>query len=406
MIEDVRRTAANLLSANEPQPGLPDEDKRNYTMTWDLDKKPMLVFWETTKACDLSCKHCRAEAISEPLPGELSHEQGLSLIDQIVQFGKPYPVLIMTGGDVLRRKNLFELIAYARRQGIHLGLSPSATPLLTAEVIDRLQAAGVGTISLSLDGARPETHDQLRGVDGAFARTVQMIRHAVRAGLTVQINSTVMASNLLELPSIFSIIADAGAQIWEVFFLIHTGRGTANPEATAAACESVCHFLYHASHYDLIVRTVEAPFFRRIVTCYNEGTAPPLDALAAELVKDLRERLGPPRQAPTTGTARTRDGRGIVFVSHNGEVTPSGFLPVSVGNVLRTPLKECYQDSELMNCLRNNDKLTGRCGLCTFRDLCGGSRARAFASTGNLMAEDPSCAYDPRLAPDNRDSGA
>jgi radical SAM protein len=364
-------------------------------MTWDFDKKPMLVFWETTKACDLACRHCRAEAISEPMPGELTHQEGLDLIEQITQFGKPYPVLILTGGDVLRRQRLFDLIAHAHQYGMHLGLAPSVTPLLTEAAIDHLYESGVNTISLSLDGAGPETHDQLRGVDGAFARTLAMTRYAAKKGITVQINSTVMASNLLELPSLFSTIHECGASIWEVFFLIQTGRGSETVEATAEECESVCHFLYHASQYNMIVRTVEAPFFRRVVSWYNAGTAPVLDDLASVLVADLRNQMGLPRQVPSTGTARTRDGRGIVFIAHNGEVTPSGFLPVSVGNVRKTPLRDCYQDSALMNCLRNNESLGGRCGLCSFRDACGGSRARAFAATGDVMAQDQSCMYVP-----------
>lgn len=364
-------------------------------MAWDLDKKPILVFWETTKACDLACRHCRAEAISEPLPGELTHAEGIALIDQIAAFGKPYPVLIMTGGDVLRRKGLFELIAHAHKLGIHLGLAPSVTPLLTEEMVSRLWESGVGTVSFSLDGASAKTHDGLRGVDGAFTRTLEMIRCAAAAGMTVQINTTVMAANLLELPAIFSLIRDAGANIWEVFFLVQTGRGTGSNQASAAECESVCHFLYHASRYELIVRTVEGPFFRRVVSWYNSGTAPALDELAKTLVDELQHLCGIPKQETSAQTARTRDGRGIVFIAHNGDVTPSGFLPVSTGNVRSTPLAECYQNSELLVCLRNNDRLLGRCGVCSFKDICGGSRARAFAASGNVMAEDPACAYIP-----------
>ena len=145
----------------------------------------------------------------------------------------------------------------------------------------------------------------------------------------------------------------------------------------------------------MIVRTVEGPFFRRVASSYSEGRADSLDNLTSSLVADLKERMGPPTQAPTTGRARTRDGRGIVFIAHDGDVTPSGFLPVSVGNIRQTPLKNCYQDSSLMNCLRHNDSLGGRCGLCTYRDACGGSRARAFAATGDVMAEDPACTYVP-----------
>lgn len=365
-------------------------------MNWNLDEKPLLVFWETTKACDLACKHCRAEAIKQALPNELSHEQGLRLIDQVVAFGRPYPVLILTGGDVLRRTGIFELISYARQQGIHVAVSPSVTPLLTEDAVDRFAAAGVSAMSLSLDGACAKTHDELRGMAGSFERTLSIAAYAVEAGLNVQINTAVMRSNLLELPSIFQAIHDIKVDVWEVFFLIRVGRGLDHVEPTPEECESVCLFLYEASQYGITVRTVEAPFFRRIVEERGQGGTPADNDLTCYLLKELHERVPGPRQTPHARSANTRDGRGIVFVAHDGEVTPSGFLPVSVGNVQERSLQDCYQNSILMRRLRQSDGLGGRCRRCGFRDICGGSRARAYATTGDIMAEDPACKYQAR----------
>jgi len=363
-------------------------------MGWDLDEKPLLVFWETTRACDLACKHCRAEAIPEPLPGELLHEEGLALIDQIVSFGKPYPILILTGGDVLKRRCLFDLISYARRKEIHVSVAPSVTPLLTEATINRFVAAGVEAMSLSLDVSK-RTHDELRGVDGTFDRTLAMARYAVSTGLTVQINTTVMQNNLLELPALFRAIYDIGVNIWEVFFLIRTGRGSEQAEPTPDECESVCQFLYSASQYGIIARTVEAPFFRRVAAEQSGETPPEINGLASALITDLRNLMGQPTHPPHARSANTRDGRGIVFVAHNGEVTPSGFLPVSVGNVRHCPLMLCYQEAPLMRRLRESEGLGGRCGFCSYREICGGSRARAYATFGEVMAEDPSCAFIP-----------
>jgi radical SAM protein len=367
-------------------------------MSWNLEEKPILVFWETTRACDLACRHCRASAISRALPGELSHQEGLGFLEQVAAFGRPCPVLIMTGGDVLKRQRLWELLQRARELGLTVAVSPSVTPLLNEAVIDRLAAAGVSTMSLSLDGADAEFHDGLRGVPGTFARTLRYAEHAVRAGLRLQINTTVMKDNLRRLPELFSLIHARGAHIWEVFFLIATGRGTQLEAPSAQECEAVCHFLKEASGYGVTLRTVEAPFFRRVVQQSQEGAGPPPGPLAEELLADLRRRLGPPTLRPRHRSAQTRDGKGIVFVDYKGDVSPSGFLPVVEGNVRRTPLADIYRHSPLFRSLRRADSFGGRCGRCPYRDLCGGSRARAYACYGDPLAEDPACAYEPALA--------
>lgn len=362
-------------------------------MSWNFDEKPLLVFWETTRACDLACRHCRASSVTEALPGQLTPTEGLGLIDMVASFGRPSPILILTGGDVLKRADLFDLIAHARDQRIPVSVSPSVTPLLTEEVIDRLAEAGIAAMSLSLDDAIAELHDGLRGVPGTWARTLELGRYTVDGGIRLQINSTVTRSNVERLPALFQLVHEMGADIWEVFFLIQTGRGKQLLEADPETNEAVCHFLYRASFYRVTVRTVEGPFFRRLVAQYEDGSAPEPSALGRRLCRELEERLGPPTHHSRSRSSGTRDGKGIVFVSHDGEVTPSGFLPLSAGNVRERSLADIYQRSDLFTRLRMVGRFGGECGRCDWSDLCGGSRARAQARFGDPLGEDPACMY-------------
>jgi len=369
----------------------------------DYGRRPMLVFWEVTRACNLACAHCRASATANALPGELSHAEGLDLIDQVAGFGRPYPILILTGGDCLLRPDVFELVDHAVERGIPVAMSPSVTPMLTDEAIGAMLTRGVKAVSLSLDGAGPATHDGVRGIPGHFEATVPAIRRLVGAGLHVQINTTVMRANVEELAAVAAVVADAGAHVWEVFFLVHVGRGEATGAIDVDEHEQVCHFLFDASHYPFIVRTVEAPFFRRVVTqrrlggAARSGGAAPSGALYQRLHADLERRLGAPGEQSSAHTAATRDGKGIVFVAHDGQVYPAGFLPLELGSVRATPLAQIYRDSQVLKQIRAAD-FSGRCGRCEFADLCGGSRARAYAATGDPLGEDPACGYEPANA--------
>jgi radical SAM protein with 4Fe4S-binding SPASM domain len=333
----------------------------------DFDRRPILVFWETTRACLLACRHCRADAIAEPLPGELTTAEGLTLIDSLAGFGAPSPVLVLTGGDVLMRTDLLELVRHARSRRVPVAVSPSVTPLLQVDKLQALRDLGVKAASISLDGASAATHEGLRGVPGHLPQTLAAIRLLKRLGFTVQVNTVVRPENVHELPRLAELLVETGASVWEVFFLIQTGRGSDLPELTPEQNEDVCRFLVDvARSTGLVVRTVEAPFFRRI---------------AGEAVR----------------TKATRDGRGIVFVAHDGDVYPSGFLPLSVGNVRERSVVELYRDSPLLRDIRAA-RFTGRCGACSFAELCGGSRARAYASSGDPLGEDPACAHDDRRA--------
>jgi radical SAM protein len=331
------------------------------------------------------------------LPGELNHEESVQLIDQITEFEKPYPALLLTGGDPLMRDDFYELIQYAKGKGIYVAVAASVTPKLTLESISRMKQLGVDIMSLSLDGATPETHDRLRGVKGTWQQTIDALRAAKDAGLRAQINTTVMRSNVRELADIFHIAKMNGSVAWEVFFLIRTGRGARLESLEADTCEEVMHFLFDAAQHGLPVRTAEGPHFRRVRGERERGREPSHTCLYRDLAARLLEIEGPPTHAASLKSTATRDGRGIMFVAYDGEVYPSGFLPISTGKVPVEHLNSIYKSSSLFVGLRDSKNLKGRCGVCGYREICGGSRSRAFAEFGDPFAEDPACAYKPAI---------
>jgi AdoMet-dependent heme synthase len=342
-----------------------------YGMTSRLrfDQAPRRVYWEVTRACDLACHHCRAAAATAPDPAELTPKEGLGLIDRLAAFGVPVPHLVLTGGDPLRRPDLFTLIAGARARGFDVSVAPSATPLLTPRVIARLRAAGVDAISLSLDGSDAERHDAIRRISGCFDRTITAARACVVERLPFQINTLVSEETLGDLAAIDDLATALGAARWSLFFLIGVGRGALLRPITARACEELFERLRdRAARPGPIVTTTEAPHFRRV----------------------LGKRAG-------GHGAGIRDGNGIMFISDAGEVRPSGFFAVAAGDVRTGDPVEIYRDSDLFRSLRRPDLFCGRCGRCEWREVCGGSRARALAA-GDALGEDPLCLYEPAAA--------
>lgn len=363
----------------------------------DLTQRPIFVCWETTKSCLLACKHCRARAIRKSLPGELNHEQGMALIDRLLDFGEPHPALLLTGGDPLMRSDLFDLIEHAKALGIYTAVAASATPLLNEASIMRLKELGVDIMSVSLDGASPETHDRIRSIPGTWRETIRVLRMATEAGLRTQVNTTVMKSNINELADIFHIAKEAGAVAWEVFFLIRTGRGESLENPEPWECEEVAHLLFDATRYGIPVRTAEGPHFRRVCMQRQNGDQPPTGRLYERLTARLRNLEGEPSNPPSVRLVRTGDGKGIVFVAHDGEVNPSGFLPISLGRLPRDNLSSIYRLHPLLIALRDPSKLKGRCGRCEYRMICGGSRSRAYAEFRDPLEEDPACPYVPAI---------
>lgn len=352
--------------------------------------RPLLVFWEMTKACPLACFHCRANAQLVGDPDELSTSEGRQLIDELAAWGRPRPILILTGGDCLMRDDIVALARYAHERTVPVAIAPSVSPRLTEATLLELRDAGVSSASLSLDGALAATHDNVRGIPGHFARTLDAIDLLKSCGFSVQINTTVMPTNVRELADVAALLHDHAVDVWEVFFLITTGRGSDVVATTADENEDVCHFLVDASRYGFTVRTVEAPFFRRVARDRRLGLPSPPSPLYEELRDRLVELLGPASAPVRAPSAATRDGKGIIFVAANGDVYPSGFLPVQLGNVRSAGLASVYREHGLLRDIRDAT-FSGPCGCCELSDHCGGSRSRAFAYYDDALASDPGC---------------
>jgi radical SAM protein len=349
----------------------------------NFDQCPMLVIWEVTQACDLACAHCRASAQSERHPRELTTEQGYRLLDEIRSFGEP--LMVFTGGDPLKRPDLYDLIRYSVGLGLRTNVTPSATPLLTPEAIQGFQDAGITRMAISLDGPDAATHDEFRGIPGTFDRAVSALRHARDIGLDTQLQTTVTRRNMARLPEVAEIAREVRTKMWSLFFLIVTGRAEESDDLLAPEYEQVFEFLYDLSKSAPFgVKTTEAMHYRRYVA------------------QRIRAEGGVAENENARGvawrTAGVSDGKGFVFVSHTGEIFPSGFLPVSGGNVLHDSLTGVYRNSALFRSLRDTTQRGGKCGLCEYTRICGGSRSRAYAFTGDFLAEDPRCVYQPHLA--------
>jgi AdoMet-dependent heme synthase len=379
---------------------------------YDLSQRPFMVIWETTQACDLACKHCRAEAQPVHHPGALSYEEGKQLVDQVVDLGKPHPLFILTGGDPFKREDIFEMTSYAAERGLPVALSPSGTPLLNPANLERLKQAGCKAISLSLDGSTATIHDSFRGVDGSYDWTVDGWKIARQIGLKLQVNTTVTRYNLFDLPDIFARVRELGVMTWSVFFLVPMGRALVEDEIHPLDYEAVLNFLYDASKY-VGLKTTEGHHYKRVVLQRSYLETHGLDPRAHMQLNGTYDRLRealdvhiqsiPPAEQDQDRMRRTpmhiNAGDGFVFVSLFGEVFPSGYLPVSAGNVRKNSLTDIYQNSELFLRLRNKEMLKGRCGECEYRYVCGGSRSRAYAVTGDYLAEEPFCAYQPGSFP-------
>lgn len=372
-----------------PQPGGPAY------LAVDFDQTPYTVAWEITRACALRCVHCRAVAQPRRDPQELTTAEGFAVIDQVVALGRP--ILVITGGDPLMRRDVYDLVAYARARGLRVALSPSATHLVTRERLARAQAAGVEMVHLSLDGATAGVHDAFRGVRGSFERTMEILGDALDLGLPVQIGTTVSRRNVADLEGITAHVRAAGAKVWSVFFLVPTGRAQAADMLDAEEHEHTLHWLAaHAESAPYHVRTTAAPHYRRVVIQRQRAKAaapagePPTWTLTGAGYA-FREGQAPVQKG-------VNDGKGFCFIDHRGNVCPSGFLQLSAGNVRERSLVELYREAPLFRELRDPSLLRGKCGRCPFRDVCGGSRARAYALTGDYLAADPSCVYQPPMA--------
>ena len=349
---------------------------------WVYARAPMIIYWELTTACGLACQHCRATAMPDPGPGELSTAQALTVLDSIAGFGTPLPHIVFTGGDPLRRGDLDVLIAEAGIRGIGVSLAPAVTPLLTRARLEEVRDAGVQAISLSLDGSDAMHHDGVRGVSGTFDATIQALEDAATLGIPVQVNTLVAAQTVDDLPAVYELLRQHTLNRWSLFFLISVGRGTQLEELSAGAAERVMHWLQKLNiDSPFQVKTVEAMQHRRVA------------------VQEMRRHGVSEEEIEASPIGRgfgIRDGNGIVFIAHDGVVQPSGFMPLPLGTLPADNIVEIYRHHPDLVALRDVTQYKGRCGQCTYARWCGGSRARALAWTGDPLESDPLCPYVPR----------
>ncbi len=351
------------------------------TSALNFARNPMLVYWEMTQACGLACRHCRASAVLQRHPRELTTEESQALLEQIAAFGDPLPHLILTGGDPLVRPDLFELVDYARALGLRVSITPSATSNLTVDTIRQFKAHGMTSMALSLDGSTVARHAAIRGLPGCFDRTLRAMHDAVSCGLPLQINTLVAEQTVDDLTAIYELLASWPLMRWSLFFLIRVGRGQILQEIPPERSEQLMNWVWDLARVaPFQIKTTEAQFYRRVALTRmrREGTA------SEEI-----------RRSSVYHGFGVRDGHGIVFISHTGEIYPAGFLPMVAGDVRRESLVEIYRRAPLFEQLHDPHALKGKCGRCEFRVICGGSRARAYAATGDPLASDPLCLYEP-----------
>jgi len=346
----------------------------------DFNQSPLLVVWEVTQACDLACHQCRAAIQPERDPGELTTAEARLLLNEVKRFGNP--LMIFTGGDPLKRADIFELASYSVATGLRTNITPSATPLLTAAAIDRFKSCGISRMAISLDGPDAPAQEEFRGVSGTFESAMFALEHARKVGLDTQVQTTVTRKNLARLGHIAEIVAQVHAKMWSVFFEVKPCSEVTPDDLTAEEYEEIFAFLYDISKVaPFEVKTVEGPQYRRYI---------------AQRLKAEHGGRGGANGRMLWRTTGVSEGRGFVFISHTGEIYPSGFLPVSAGNVRDVSLVDAYRDSSLFQSLRSSEAREGKCSYCDYQKLCGGSRARAFAMTGNYLEGDPLCCYEPQ----------
>jgi AdoMet-dependent heme synthase len=338
-----------------------------------LEEKPVIIIWEVTRRCALACRHCRAIAQPKRDAGELTRDEVGHVLDQVAEIGPKF--FILTGGDPATRPDLLDIVSQATARGLRVAISPSATLRLLNRDFSELRRAGVERMSLSLDGASEESHDKFRGISGTWKWTQKALEKAREVGMEFQINTTFSRTNIGEWDAFENVIREMNPKMWSIFLLVPTGRAQAGEMLDAAETESLWNRLADFQERSGIpVKTTEGPHFRRVLI--------------------ERQRTGQ-RKAVPWKFAPTNDGRGFVFISHRGDIQPSGFLPLTCGNVRTDNLLDVYRDSDVFRALRDSNRLQGKCGRCEYRRICGGSRARAYALTGDYLAEDPCCLHQP-----------
>jgi AdoMet-dependent heme synthase len=370
----------------------------------DYNKDPFIVIWELTRACQLKCLHCRAEAQYRRDHRELTLEEGKQLIDQIYDMNNP--MLVFTGGDPLMREDVFDIAKYAIDKGVRVSMTPSATPNVTKEAMEKAKDVGLARWAFSLDGPTKEIHDHFRGTEGSFDLTIERIKYLHELGLPLQINTVISRYNVEYLDDMAKLVEDLDCVLWSVFFLVPTGRGQESDMISPVEHEKVFRWLYDLSkRVPFDIKTTAAQHYRRVVIQQKmreeKDQTKEIEYLNALTEKGLTGSIDGLGRAPKG----VNDGNGFVFISHIGDVYPSGLLPVKAGNVRETPLAEIYRESPIFTSLRNPDLYKGKCGVCEFRHVCGGSRSRAYAMTGDYLESEPFCTYIPKALREKQTQG-
>jgi radical SAM protein with 4Fe4S-binding SPASM domain len=349
---------------------------------------PSVIAWETTRRCNLNCKHCRGSARDQDYSSEFTTEECFKVIDNIAEGKKslptnpsaaphgmpPSPILILTGGEPMMRPDIFDIARYATDKGIYVVMAPCGH-LITPETAKQMKDAGIQAISISIDAATEEKHDEFRGTAGAYKKTIAGLQHAIAVGIPFQVNTTVTKLNIGDLPAIYKLACELGAKTFDAFFLVPTGRGSElkDLEISAEEHENALKWIHETSlNSPIRVKTTCAPHYARIQ-------------------KQSSEKGGHP-------SGGCMGGRGFVFISHRGILQPCGFFDMPSGDLRANDydFMKVYRESKIFNDLRRVDDYQGKCGTCEYRRVCGGCRARALAHTGNYMDEEPSCDYEPR----------
>jgi radical SAM protein len=367
--------------------------KRAGIADFDFSQSPFVVIWETTRACDLACKHCRADAVPWRNPNELTTAEAKAMLRKVREFGNV--VFVMSGGDCLKRPDIYELVEFGFSLGLRMAVTPATTPLATPEAIQKLKDAGISRLAVSLDGSTPGIHDAFRRVDGSFEWGMKILAECRRIGLSTQVNTVIARHNVDDFDNMAALMERLGIVFWEVFFLVPTGRARTGDVASAEEFELIFNKMYDlAQRAPFDIKATAAPQYSRVI----------LQRQVAE------RRAGTRTDAPDTltggvmfsnsdGIGRARsvnDGDGFMFISHIGEIMPSGFLPIAVGNVRHDDLVQVYRNAPLFRELRDRASFKGKCGVCEYRSICGGSRARAYGVTGDWLDSEPFCVHVPR----------
>jgi heme b synthase len=348
-----------------------------------------MIAWEVTGSCNLRCLHCRASATDEPFPGELSTTEAKKLIDDIAAFSKP--VIILTGGEPLLRKDVFELARYGTDKGLIMTMGTNGT-LVTPEIAKKIKDSGIQRVAISLESAEAEKHDIFRNVQGAYAASLEGIKNLREAGVPFQIDPTITARNVDEIDDIVDKAIELGAAAVHIFLLVPTGRGKEleEEEIPPKQYEEVLEWFWKKQQeVPVYLKATCAPHYHRIVRqkAAAAGEKPPTTGMRPGQTHSLN-----------TMTRGCLGGISFAFIGHTGDVQTCGYLEVKAGNIKETPFEKIWKDSAYFNELRDYDNLKGKCGICEYKQVCGGCRARAYTATGDYLEEEPYCIYVPKKA--------